>query len=134
MTKIKIGNINDDAISNLDLTLTKRSKLELTTGDVNDRGSLNLSILEKDDVNVTDAINELRRQILEFEKQSVKSTSLLREANTIVSTSTKMVSDRRWYSISIEGLLEAAKAVGAAASPLIGSAQKVVELLQKAKV
>ena len=46
----------------------------------------------------------------------------------------QIVTDRKWYSISAKGVLEAAKAVGDAGVPLLSACMKVIELLGKAKI
>jgi hypothetical protein len=87
-------------------------------------------------------IEEVQRAVVDLERQlaALKASSpdpkialLVKEADKVVAVGAKAVSDNKWYSVSAKGVLEAAKAVGEAASPLVGAAIKVIELIAKAQ-
>lgn len=54
-------------------------------------------------------------------------------ATAIADAASRMTEDRKWYSVSAKGLFEAAEAVGAAASSVVATALKVLDLLQKVR-
>jgi hypothetical protein len=134
MAKITVGNISEDARAIVNVDTPPASNLDLTIGHVMGRAKLDLSILERDGLNVAGAIAELQKQVLALADETMLSAPLRKEAQEIVSAATKMVKEKHWYSVSLGGLFEAAKAVGEAASPIVASALKVLELLQKAKI
>ena len=77
---------------------------------------------------------EVQRIRQHLEGLAAANPVLAKEASSLAATVEKTISERRWYSVSAKGVLEAAKAVGEAASPIVGSCIKIVELLSKVKV
>ena len=117
MAKITVGHIIDDASAIVGVETPLGSNLDLTIGDVRGRGKLDLSILERDGLSAIGAIADLEKQLLALADQTIHVIALRQEAEQVVSAATAMVKHRRWYSVSLAGLFEAAKAVGEAANP-----------------
>ena len=78
----------------------------------------------------------LRQQVADMQASPAApaaAATVCAHASAIAEAAGNMMADRKWYSISAAGLVEAAKAVGAAASPMVDTALKVLDLLNKVR-
>lgn len=136
MAKITIGNSYDNSKASISAEFSKSSAMELNIGDQYDMSVRDISLVEREAANVNAEVARLRQLLANLEKTHGASPAwkaVRDQASAVADSATQVVAEHRWYSISAKGLVEAAKAVGEAASPLVGSALKVIELLQKAK-
>jgi hypothetical protein len=136
MAKITIGGRYDNSTTKLDAELSHNSQMELIVGDSFDMSKLEISIIERYSDQVLSEVNRLRNlgSQLNREHPAQEVAPVQKEVEAIAETATRVVEDRKWYDISAKGLIEAAKAVGEVSSPLISTALKIIELLQKAKI
>ena len=74
---------------------------------------------------------ELHEQVKEILPllDKTQQKDVLRSLETLTEEATKERPDERWYSVSAEGLIEAAKNIGAAAEPIIGTVTKILKFL-----
>jgi hypothetical protein len=110
------------------------SSMELVVGAARGFSQQEIALLEKNTSELTSEVARLQEQIVQLERSlpaSPKRDALSTEGRKITKSATRIMSERKWYNISASGLLEAAKAVGKAAMPLVGSAQKVIALLKE---
>ena len=128
MARINIGASHDQSTTTLRVELYDSSQLELDVGDSHDMSVREIEIVEKQADAVRAAGAELRAQAAATGDETVRA-----EADKVATAVERAVAERRWYDISAKGLLEAATAVGEAASPLIATAVKLIELMQKAR-
>lgn len=131
MTKITGGKISGHASADYQLHTRLNSTMELELGDVTENGALRVAVFEENEEALRAAIEKIRSAVDTL--QSHGSSDMKREAMQIADTASKILHERRWYSISLDGLLEAAKAVGTAASPVLSLVLKTVEIVQKLK-
>lgn len=77
------------------------------------------------------ALETLSRQVAEMAKQmeAAKSEAAARDLETLVTEATSSQPRRKWWEMSIDGLVEAAKTLGQVASPVIATASQVAKLL-----
>ena len=71
-------------------------------------------------------VNQMLAQLPEEKKQET-----VQDLNSFVTEATKEAPRRKWYELSAEGLIEAAKACAGVASPVISTVQKILTLLAK---
>ena len=128
MAKINIGASHDQSTTKLRVELHETSQLELDVGDSHDMSLREIEIVEKQADAVRAAGAELRAQAAATGDEAVRA-----EADKVATAVERAVAERRWYDISAKGLVEAAKAVGETASPLVATAIKLIELMQKAR-
>ena len=128
MAKINIGASHDQSTTKLRVELHETSQLELDVGDSHDMSVREIEIVEKQADAVRAAGAELRAQAEATGDDAVRA-----EADKVATAVERAVAERRWYDISAKGLVEAAKAVGETASPLVATAIKLIELMQKAR-
>ena len=136
MTKINIGSTHNRAITKVTAEYPKNSKSELNVGEAFDDSIRTVHIIEKDKTAILAEITQLRTALAELQKQLPQHGSLPSISHAVdglVSSAQNVVERRKWYSVSIEGLLEATKELGNAASPLLSIAMKLVEILNKLK-
>jgi hypothetical protein len=60
---------------------------------------------------------------------SQQQADVRKDIDTLVNEATKVAPRRKWYELSADGIVEAAKTCGAVAGPVIAAVQKVVSLL-----
>ena len=131
MARIVIGPSSGRSTTSIELTLSATSTLDLQIGESRDFSALQIKLMEADSNALLDEVQRIRQQLKELASAN---PSLAREANGLAATVEKTISERRWYSVSAKGVLEAAKAVGEAANPIVSSCIKVIELLGKVKL
>ena len=136
MAKITIGESYDQSTTKLRAELTQSSQMELHVGAAHDMSVREINIIERETSEIATAVSRMRALLSEFEtnNQGLNPKHVCREATVVADTAERIVRERKWYSVSGEGLLEAAKSVGEAASPLVASALKIIELLRQAKL
>jgi hypothetical protein len=132
MVKIRIGSPKDNSKQHVQLTHTADARTEIDIGGARGRALQRVVIDEVTAARVLEGISVLQRQIHVAATRSKLDASVLDRARVIAEQANRAVRERKWYDVSAEGLLEAAKAVGQIASPLVASAVKVVELLSQA--
>ena len=87
--------------------------------------------------NVDESINDLIKQLnehLERIAPEIEPSQVKKMGKNLTALSKEVSSDepeRRWYEVSLEGIKEAAQAVGAIAQPMIGMVEKLAMLLLK---
>jgi hypothetical protein len=132
MAKLTIGSSHNNSTLKLHAELGANSTMELHVGNGYDMSIREISIIEKSIPDIDHELSHLRALANNFTGDTY--TRLREESEKVASTAKKIISERKWYDVSASGLIEAAKAVGEAASPLIESAIKIVTLLKQAKV
>ncbi|MDE0805822.1 MAG: hypothetical protein OSA99_21165, partial [Acidimicrobiales bacterium] len=80
--------------------------------------------IQQDLTDLHEQVKEILPQLDEKQRKDV-----LRSLETLTEEATKEEPDERWYSVSAEGLLEAAKNIGAAADPIITTVGKILTFL-----
>lgn len=135
MVKVKVGSPKDNSRQVLQVNHTSDAQTEFDIGGAEGNATLALHFNEVrlDDVNRS--IEEFRILVnaMASEKNATKGqNAVVSSAQQVLKAAEASMKDRRWYSISAAGLLEAAKAVGEVASPLVSSALKVIDLISKA--
>lgn len=136
MAKITIGPSHDQSMTIIEAKLLQESQMELYVGDAYDMSIREIAIFEREVSEVNAELSRIHDLIAELKKNSDGHNTkvLCREATVVADTTKCVIEKRRWYSISVKGLVEAAKSVGEAASPIVISALKIIELLQKTKI
>lgn len=83
--------------------------------------------LEKNLKQLTDSVSEMLKTLPED-----KAAELIKDLETLIAEASKDKPARRkkWYELSAEGLIEAAKAVGSIGQPVIEATRSVLELLE----
>src|ERR1700722_20491658 len=129
MTKFIHHGTFDSAQMSLNVTTFKDSDMELEVGAAHDMSKQQIVLLERGECALRTQIDALRLSIDQL-RDSLPATAardtLCEKAAEIAGKAARAMTDRKWYSISAAGLLEAAKAVGEAASPLVKAAFNVV--------
>jgi hypothetical protein len=135
MVKFKIGGPSDSARQNVDIKHSANADTDFQIDGARGCASQELRISEVNSELLHESLQQLKIELHKFSssENSVGATGVVTESKHLLTTAEKSIRERKWYSISAEGLIEAAKAVGEAASPLVGAALKVVDLLAKAK-
>ena len=133
--KITAKNFTEDAKFKAELLVPRSSKMELNISDFYDSAELVMKITEYESA---DVFNELKRlnnaaRALSLNSPDNDVKAVEAEARKVTEIVERSILERKWYSVSIEGLVDAAKAVGAIASPVVDSAIKVIDLLSKIK-
>lgn len=131
MAKITIGSGHDKSSTKIHAELALESSMELHVGDSYDMSLREVSIVERNTSELNQEILRLRELVAA--QKSDGSEAINEESEKIAKTAERIVSERRWYSVSTKGLIEAASAVGSVASPIVASALKVVALLKEAR-
>lgn len=135
MVKLTVGDSYGSSKTTLSLDLPSTSATEITVGTAYDMSTREINLIERN----ADILNANIRELCELAAalresgQGVSTLAIANMAVKVADTASKIVTQRRWYSVSTSGLLEAARAVGDIASPLVSSALRLIELLQKAK-
>lgn len=137
MAKINIGKTFDNAKSRTSIELSSSSRLEINIGDAHDMSSREVEIIEREVVELSYHLEKLLSDAQNLQNQHANTDAALalqERSKELVNCSKKIVAERRWYSVSAKGVIEAAKALGEAASPIVATAIRILELLQKAKI
>lgn len=119
----------------VDLETFQNSQLMLDVGEARDFSEHHLKIVEREGTSaISQEIQHIRdlakSDVIAFWPEPQRSQARI-EAIKVADTADKILAQRKWYSVSAPGLLEAAKAVGEAASPLVTSCVNVIALLGK---
>jgi hypothetical protein len=136
VAKITVGGSYDRSKSRIRAELSAASQMVLDIGSAHDMSSREISIIERDGEALSAELGRLRKlaEGLRANRPGDRKAAVVSaQAAAIADTGDRIVAERKWYSISVAGLVEAAKAVGEATSPLVASALKVIELFQKAR-
>ena len=136
MAKINIGAAHDNSRMSLKAELSVASVMELNVGDGDGMSQREIEIIERESGQLATELARLRQQVAEMQASPAATpaaASVCAHASAIAEAAGNMVADRKWYSISAAGMVEAAKAVGAAASPMVDTALKVLDLLNKVR-
>ena len=136
MAKINIGSSHDSSRTKLQAELQVESALELNVGDGFDDSMREIHITEYQGAIIRAEVEKLKSELSSLQsglREGSQVKELATRASELSQSAEAILNKRKWYSVSIQGLLEAAKAVGEAASPLASSAVKIVELLSKLK-
>ena len=135
MTELNLGKGHDNTLTRLKLESYQGSNLVLNVGDRFDMSVLELEFIEHESSSIAREIARIRElaysEAVEALPEPTRSVAK-REATKVADTADKILAERKWYSVSAQGLMEATKAVGETASPLLGACLKVIELLGKA--
>ena len=136
MPTIRIGAPRDKSQQKIAIVHTAASSLDVSVGGARGAARQNVSITEAQ-------TNELRLQLdkLQVELRALKSSEafgsagpvLAHEVSALAQQAERVVKEQRWYSFSTEGVMQAAKAVGETAAPLLAAAMKVGEILGSLK-
>lgn len=136
MANISIGGTHDNSKLVLDVSLLTKSQMTLTVGDSYDMSSRQITIVERESDAIEKEIDNIvstAAKVVNANPADPASKRVGSEAANVVAAAKKVLTERKWYSVSVEGLIEAAKAVGTVASPIVASAVKVIELLKEAE-
>ena len=136
MAKINIGAAHDSSKVSVKAELSVESVMELNVGDGFDMSQREIQIIEREKDQLAGALSTLRQQAEDLRSTAAPTPAaaeVVTQATAIADAADQMTEDRKWYSVSAKGLLEAAEAVGAAASPIAATAMKVLDLLQKVR-
>ena len=139
MAKINIGAAHDNSRMSLKAELSVASVMELNVGDGDGMSQREIEIIERESGQLASELTRLRQQVADMQASPAATpatpaaAAVCAHASAIAEAAGNMVADRKWYSISAAGLVEAAKAVGAAASPMVDTALKVLDLLNKVR-
>ena len=136
MAKINIGAAHDSSKVSVKAELSVESVMELNVGDGFDMSQREIQIIEREKGQLAGALSTLRQQAEDLRSAAASTPAaaeVVTQATAIADAADRMTEDRKWYSVSSKGLLEAAEAVGAAASPIVATAMKVLDLLQKVR-
>ena len=137
MPKINIGASRDSSTTRVSLETYQGSQLELNVGESRDFSVREVSIVEREATSIAQEIRRVRDLAASAEVESwpePQRSDAKREAAKVADTAERILSERKWYSVSAKGVLEATKAVAEAASPLMGACIRVIELLTKVAV
>lgn len=136
MPTIRIGAPRDKSQQKISIVQASASSLDVSIGGSREEARQEVSITESQ-------ANELRVHLdrLQVELIALKSSEALNslapafanEVTALAQQAERVVKERRWYSVSTGGLLQAAKAVGETAVPLLAAAMKVVEIVGSLK-
>lgn len=136
MAKIVIGAGHDKSVLQFTGSAPANSDAEIIVGDGYDMSRRQIDFLFHEEKALSSEISSLQRQISDLQRRALcdaKLKAVCDAAAVIAATAEKVKQERKWYSVSAEGLLEAAKAVGGVADPLVKTAIGVVQLLGKLK-
>jgi hypothetical protein len=134
MAKLKHHGTFDSAQVSFKVTTFKDSSLEVDIGAARDMSKQEIVLLEQHEDVLCRQIDDLRRLLHQLRHSlptSCTRDTLCEKGEEIANRATRAVKDRKWYSVSAGGLLDAAKAVGEAASPVVKAAINVIDLLRK---
>lgn len=134
MPKINTGSSHDSSKLFLDAEFSSASDIEIVVGDGYDMSLRQIKILERDASSTALEITKLRDLVAQLKAQlpdDPKVVALGKEAGEIAVAANRMQQERKWYSVSTKGLIEAAGAVGSAASPILKSALGLIKMLSE---
>ena len=137
MPKINIGGSYDNSKLVLDAEISGASTIEIVVGDGHDMSQRQIKILERDATATSQEIAKLRelaQQLTASMPHDANARTAGKEALNIAATASRIQQNRKWYSVSAKGLIEAAEAIGGAASPILKTALNVIKLLSEARV
>ncbi|MDM0037050.1 hypothetical protein QTI33_33290 [Variovorax sp. J22P271] len=128
MPNLTVGKTTQNATTTVDISATKASTSEFKVGDATGHGTLKVIYKEFES-----SVEQLQHALAQLQASPDRRTAALaEEAGKVVVAAARATPERPWYSISVKGLLEAARAVGDGVSPLVSAALKVAELVVKA--
>lgn len=136
MAKITVGKSWENSITRVGAELSHSSNMELNIGDSHDMSVREITIIEREASEISHELSCLRELANEIQKNnpsSPEAKAIDRETTKLAETAERVINERKWYSVSAKGLIEAAQAVGSTASPLVDSALKIVKLLKQAQ-
>lgn len=133
--KIELGKQGPKSKLTMSLDVYTNSQLELKVGNQARMSERELRVVERQAVDVQSAVTELRNAIAGYAESASGpgAVQVVSEATKIANTAMQIVAERKWYSVSAAGLLEAAKAVGDTAVALVGAAVRVIDVLKTLK-
>ena len=136
MVKLTVGSSHGSSKTTLQLNLPSGSVTEISVGNAYDMSVREIFLIERDAVILDAEIAMLQSLSANFLKERAPETqakAIVKMADDIASSAKNIVTQRKWFNVSASGLLEAARAVGEVASPLVSSALKIIDLLHKIK-
>ena len=136
MPKINIGGSYENSKLALDAEISAASTIEIVVGDGHDMSQRQIKIIERDATATSQEIANLRdlsQQLAAKMPENPNALKASKEALDIAATADQIQQNRKWYSVSAKGLIEAAEAVGSAASPILKTALNVIRMLSEAK-
>lgn len=136
MVRIKIGNQTDRSKLRVLVETFTESPLELTIGHQSGMSERELILTEQHRTEIDDRIFDLREEIEKLKreaKEGDRGTAIALEATKIADTAAKIVKERKWYSVSGAGVIEAAGAVGKATSAVVKTSLDIIDLLNRLK-
>lgn len=137
MPKINIGGSFDSSRLNLEAEFSSNSDIEINVGDGHDMSQRQIKLLERDAATTSGEIEKLRQLVAQLQAQAphdAKVAALGSEAVAIADVASRIQRERKWYSVTTKGLIEAAEAVGSVASPIVKTALSVMKLLSDTKL
>ena len=134
MPKINVEAGIGSSTTRISLETYQGSQLELNVGEARDFSVRELSIIEREGTLIAREVQRVRDLASSAEIESwpePQRSDAKREAAKLADTAERILLERKWYSVSAKGVLEATKVVAEATSPLMGACIKVIELLAK---
>jgi hypothetical protein len=132
--KLNLGAQHDQSKLTFKGTFPSGSSTEINFGDQFDMSAREISILETSNSELSQQLQELMKHARELDTNQNAGGKIVDEVEKFSNQAKKIVTEKKWYSVSAEGLLEAAKSVGQMALPLISSADKVLSILRALKL
>lgn len=129
---IKMGSSHGNSTMIIDIVAREGSNLEINMGDSYDFSKQQISIIESNSQELRIELARLMGLVSDAQGTPLGAT-LKKEVKEFVDTADKIVTERKWYSVSAKGLVEAAKAIGEAGVPILSSALKIIDLLKQAE-
>jgi len=137
MPKIVIGDSEDESQLKLIVKLNQLSQLELHVGKGRHMSTREIEVIERESSKIDYEMLKLKEAIGKLQDKSGSDKNcerLIHEAEVLADTGSKVVREKKWYDLTTKGLVEAAKATGEIAGPVVSSAMTILKLLKSASI
>lgn len=136
MAKISLGTSTGNSKLTVDLNLAHNSQFEVSVGDGHDMSTREIKVLERDEPQFHQHIAAFDSAIsaaTQTSKNPEVAKRLKEEAAKFRKAATTAVAKKKAVPVSTTGLVNVAKSIGAAATPILIVASKIIDILRKAQ-
>ena len=132
MPKIRIGAPRDKSQQKISVVQTKESSLDVTIAGAREHARQEVSITESQADELRIQLSMLQEELAALQSSGALNSAapaLADEVSALAQQAERVAKERRWYSVSTEGVVKAARVLGETATPLLAVVVKVAEVL-----